>query len=200
MIKHLGKKLTRKDSRVPYMIDGERFTIPTAWSEVTLGEFMQLKKLKPGDSIGLLNILTGLSREVLERADLVDVERKIVPNLRFFEDEKIDLGAIPCPSTITIEGRAYIVPLDIRVKTFGQLVMLEQEVERSIKETGYLVDAMPLALAIYFYPIVTGKPFNGDEAEEFVEVMLKTKVVEAYPVAAFFLTSLQRSKSTGGKS
>lgn len=178
---------------IPFKINNQPFLIPSGWHELTLDQYVRLRNEFTGSNTDvLLEILSGLSKEMCYNASLEDVELLVIPALQWME-ERLAVESLPVPEKINIEGVGYDIISDIGKKTYGQKIALQKAMEDCIAETGDLINCLTFAIAVYYYPIVTKEIFNEDEAREFAKIIGKLKLTEAYPVADFFFSSLIKS-------
>ncbi|RCH53936.1 hypothetical protein DJ568_15465 [Mucilaginibacter hurinus] len=163
--------------------------LPTSWADITLGQAIALSQFdgnRKGAKMELLSIITGLPVN----------EVKALSEWEHFEDclafitEPADLSGFAIPDKVTIDGRAYKVPVNLKIETYGQKIALEELLRNAEPGPDGDVNIVPMmaeALAIYFYPIITGEPFRDERVEDFVQLMHQLPVKYAYPVAGFFL-------------
>ncbi|RKD19004.1 hypothetical protein BCY91_14095 [Pelobium manganitolerans] len=174
----------------------KEISIPTNWGDLTLGQMLTISELKEQKNykIKLLSIITGFTDDELSGA--TDLEQwKEIELLLSFLTETPDLKAYPLPNKIKIDNEEYKIPIDLKVETFGQKVALEELAKNLDPDNVNFISLMPEALAIYFYPRITGERFNDERVEDFVEIMRTIPVKQAFPVASFFLSSYVISAS-----
>jgi len=166
--------------------------IPCLWSEVTLGQFMYIVQEKELDAVKLLACLSGLSEEYLMNVPASSLS--VAANYVFFMKEVPDFTSWKLPEKITIDGVVCNVPKDIRTETFGQKIYLHEEMNRVITAEKKNIDAMPYALATYFYTQLTGdKKYTHDKVMSIIPRVMNTLAMEAVPVANFFLINWVKS-------
>ncbi len=182
--------------RLPLIINGFDFDLATAWPEVKTREFFAIRASTKNDLISRLSSITGVSEAMWETVDANSVSVLFTPDkdgwypLQYLEN-KLDFEALPIPKELTIDGKPYPVPNPLDI-TLGQKTYMEELViEYFKKHDGDITDAGPDVLACMFYPLVSGKKFTRDDAKAFKDTILdKTFIIEAYPIAAFFLLKL----------
>ena len=165
--------------------------LPSVWEDITLQQFMLLLSLKTWDEVSLLHILTGLSKEFI--LNVPEKSLRDVSKYLFFITEVPDFRTWAKPKHVTIAGKEYKVPT-VRAHTFGQKIYLQQEVNRVIENKHNQNEAAPYALAVYFYPIVTGdKEYTEEKILEFIPTVMQMRATDAIPTADFFLRSYLKS-------
>lgn len=188
MISLTIKKHKAKDGSI---VSEETIEIPSVWEDITLGQFMQIVGAKEMESIKLLSILSGKSIEFLNSIPAKQID--VATNYAFFLNDPVDFSKLKCPKEVLISGKLYNVP-KIKDETFGQKIYIQEEVNKCIEGSLPIYDAMPYALATYFYPVVTGvKNYTDKLIRGFIPTVLTMKAYEAIPVADFFLQSYVRS-------
>lgn len=90
-----------------------------------------------------------------------------------------DLVKLEVPQRILIKSKYYYVPTTLdefcKTLTYGQRLFLARKTENDF-------DAMIRVIDGYYYPLVTGKKWNEDNALLFGKYVLTCKVFELYPV------------------
>lgn len=166
--------------------------MPCLWSEVTLWQFMYIVQERELDSVKLIACLSGLSEDYLMNVPASSLN--FAADHAFFMREVPDFTSWKLPAQIIIDGKVCDVPKDIRTETFGQKIYLHEEMNRVITEEKKNIDAMPYALANYFYTAVTGdKKYTHEKVLSFIPKVMNTLAMEAVPVANFFLINWVRS-------
>jgi hypothetical protein len=183
------KKTKLKSGEV---IEARNIEMPCLWEEVTLKQFLALTTTEDMTPLKLLAILTDLSEDYLSQIPSKSIN--VASNYAFFMREPDAFKRWKKPDQVTIAGKRVRVPA-LREETFAQKIYIQQEVNRVIEETKSTYDAIPFALAVYFYPLVTGdkKEFSERKIKDFIPDVLNMRAVEAVPTADFFLTSFVKS-------
>jgi hypothetical protein len=176
---------------IPFNLGTYKFELPQDYGELTLRQFYAIRKSK-GDLLDLFSILSGLDRSIWEQTKDLDIDAKIAPALEWMND-KFNPDLFIKPAKLRIKGEYYDVPKDIRLKTFGQKLALQNETERISKEGGTDVDVFPYALALYFQPICFNNKYDAAQVDELLPLIMDCKIEEAYPIASFFLNNYLRS-------
>lgn len=166
-------------------LEGEILKCPTSWSEVTVEQFFRLRNEPSSDPITRYSIMLGVTRERIEKCRQFDLHLKLEPVLRFLNEPLKATKA----STVWLNGKEWDVPKDLGKYSYVQYVRLyEKMAEATEKSGGSTVDAIPIAVGIYFQPIVTGEKFATDKAEKFTEEFVsKMPITDAAAVGNFFL-------------
>lgn len=173
-------------------INGMPVSFPAGWSEVTVGQFLALRNIDATlDSARtfskILEIFTAIPAQTWYDMEATESHTEELFDLVAFTREKIDFNALACPEKITIDGKEYDVPKELRLSTYGQVTVFESKVFPLVTDKGDLLDAIPSALAIIFQPLITGKKFDGDTLNETEKLIHALPILVAYPVASFFL-------------
>ena len=180
-------KAIHKNTEIP-------FSVPQSWNEITLRQFLFLKEWDKKNFIKLISILCNIDYDILFNSRDIDIDNKIIPLLQWVKDP-VNVKTLSLPKEITIDGKQYPVPEDIKTKTLGQKITLQlflADAQTNNKDTS---DCISYALAIYFQPEITGKDFNDEEAKKIIPLIEDCKMFEAYPVGTFFLTNFLKSLS-----
>lgn len=173
--------------RIPYTIDKIKFTLPYGWAGLTLREWMDMRfSWDKSDYIRLLEILSGVPYDTWYSCRVIDLDKKVNPILSMITTSP-DWEKLPVPSLVTLGGTEIKVPKDLKLETFGQKSVLQIKTNKAQDEYGDPLRALPEALAIYFQPQLTGKPFDGITLEEIIPLVMEMPILEAYPVGTFFL-------------
>lgn len=172
---------------IPFKSGEFTFELPSKWADLTLKQFYALRD-SDGKAITAASILSGIPVSEFAKSDDVFILEKIYPFLTFLDD-KFDLENYFIPDFITIDGVKYPKPKELGVNTAGQKWHLEDAYREIVEKDKSEVDIYPLALAIYMQPIVTGKQYDADLVDELVPKIMDCKLIEAWPLASFFLTS-----------
>lgn len=186
---------------LPFSLGNHPFQLPTCWEDISLGKYLDLHRLAVEGRTEfhqILSVLIGIPEEDLQQCPEVDLDRRLAPHLTFLQTPVI-ASSIPVPDTITIDGKSYEVPKDLSLESFGQAIFLNEALRDAYGKTGDVIVAIPEALALYFYPKVTGKKFLIADAREFVPVIReKVSFMDGYPVGNFFLTTYIASRRKAG--
>lgn len=184
-----------------YKLGDTTFTIPASLKEATVRQFMQFREHgKKHDLIMSLSIFSGLPYETWSDAELkyIDIER-VVAALDWVQDFDM-LKTMPLPSVYHVGGKEFVVPSNLELKTLGQRVAFENEIFPCMTRTGDLMEVLDRAVAIYFYPELTGSKYDTDKLGDVLEAVRDSPISEAYPIARFFLKKYFDSREKKAKS
>lgn len=171
--------------QLKYIISGQTVYVPLAWSHVTVGQFMRMRKLPAGSNVShYLEIFTGISRDTWGREDYDSLEDVI--SCMSFLAELPDFKTFVMPEKYSIGGKELEIPKDIKLKSLDQRINFEQFCMPPVNESGDVLNVLDMAIAFYIQPIYEDKPFS-QAIEPTMEAVRGTLLCEAYPIAAFFL-------------
>jgi hypothetical protein len=164
--------ITFKINKLPYQF-------PTCWDDVTYRQSVALL-----DSVTLtdhIHIFTGIPKETLESAELVNLE-KISLALSF-------LSFAPTWDRTNMVGR-YIMPLDVTIQSLGQFESLRKLVlkipPKPVEEPKVFTDLCLTACAIYCQKLRDGI-FDSEKVHEVKEELQDFSCSEVMGTGAFFL-------------
>lgn len=164
-------------------IDLGKWSLPTRWDEVTLGQFAELEKLYKGeaskgvDAVDLISIMSGRTKdEVMELP--VDFMETMAIHLVFLETQP----EIEKPlNSIEIDGETYIINVKEKLK-FGEYVDFDQLVKSDPCD-------YPSMLAILCRK--EGEAYDSDfianEFQKRVDMFAGQPITKILPLIAFFL-------------
>ena len=175
------------------------FDVPQGYEEITIGQYLDILKWDGESLLDIVGILTGLDDEIIQNTDVDQVAYDVVKYLnwvtvppQFMDPEAEFHYEIPVPDTIVIGHQRYPVPKDIRLETFGQKVSLQVHLKMAEKDKLSLAEIIPMALAIYLYPVVSGKIYDEDRAREMIPLIKQVNLLDAYVVSGFFLNNSRK--------
>ena len=201
----------KKGENITYSIGKEVIKFPSGWHEVTVGQFLALRK--KGSDLSELEVLSILSGKPLEfwfSAECREEDLQKIEHALSWAKTPIDTNSLPLPEYISIGyvkikadtlnaairgGEKFRVPDNLKEYSFGHREMFNKNVMPILESTGDLVEAIPQALAIYFCAVVTGRKFDVKDLPEVEKAILECKFVEAFPVANFFFSKFQKLTS-----
>lgn len=169
--------------------------VPTSWSDLTLGQVLELFELNYMDKkirIKVLTILTGLSLdEINQLSGTANINKlnAIESSITFINNEP-NFKEFILTKTILLKGKELKIPIDLTKETFGQKVAAEELIRLSPKNKSGDIDIltlMPEILSIYLYPIFSNETFKDERVEYFIPLMKEISIKDAYPIASFFL-------------
>lgn len=169
----------------PIKITDVQQYMPDRWSEVTIGQLMQIENGDADDELFLLSVLSGVDYKTVVHSTLL--EDDVYQAVQFIYNGAPDWKALSVPSHLIINGKLCKVPRVDKV-TLGQHIMVAQLLEKS------LTDVLITIMATYFQPLVDGVKFDRDRVPEVEKMIAKVPAVEGWPVAYFFLRSTPNLK------
>ena len=170
-------------------------SVPTSWSDLTLGQVLQLfeldftvKKIR----MKVLCILTGLSlADISELAGEQNINKlNAIESTINFINETPNFKEFILPKSIILKGKEILIPLDLTKETYGQKVAAEELIRLSWVNQNGDIDILPLMpeiLAIYLYPLFANETFKDERVDTFIPLMKELSIKDAYPIASFFL-------------
>jgi hypothetical protein len=170
-------------------IDKDVYNLPEGWHDVIVNQFLELRNCENADFIKILSILISAPYDKVFACDPEMIAKKVIPMLGWYFDETFNFDELKIPPKLSIRDSEYPIPRDIRLKSFGQKIHLE-EIMRDMRDP---VAKMPYVVAIYMYPVVTKNKFDIESLDEFTKNTIgNCKITEIYPIANFFLTKLKK--------
>lgn len=168
------------------------FSLPTSYGELTYNQFVALKDMSDtSDIVGIFSILSGVEKSIIEQSGDLDLDEKIISLIKFLE--KLPNLVFLLPDQIYIGDKWYQKPTGIEVNTFGQKLSLQRKVISIQKEGKGEVDIYPFIVALYMQPAITGTPYDEDEVDRLVPLIMECKINQLFPIASFFLKSYELS-------
>lgn len=179
-------------------INGKNFLFPESWHEITVAQLIALRAMEQNAPLAkqiceALAILSGTKANEWFDMDADTDTHDTIFDLLAWTKQEIDWQKLPVPKVLTIGDRAIDIPQDLTLKTYGQVTVFESLVFPTVEKTGDLTDAIPVALAIYLQPLITGSKFDADKLGDTIADINKLRACEAFPVANFFLKKYLQS-------
>lgn len=188
------------------------------WEELTVKHWISLSKLegKELDFFQVFSVFSGIDYKVLMSINDKNLERKIYQGVNWFFEEPVDLDKVPLPEQVVYNKTAIPIPKHFGSKTIGQKFMLNKH----IKSKMSMEEMIPIVLAIYLEPeykikrkeIELGKmhidfteeeralvAWSPEKTAHFIKVCEDFPIMEAYPIASFFLGLRKHPKRLGLK-
>jgi len=170
-------------------IDKDIYNLPESWDEVTVDQFLELRDCENADFITILSKLINAPYDKVFACNPEMIAKKVMPMLDWYFDETFNFDELKMPPKLSVRDKEYPIPRDIRQKSFGQKLHLEE----IMKDMNDPVSKMPYVVAIYMYPIVTKNKFEIESLDEFAKNIIgNCKITEIYPIAIFFLNKLKK--------
>ncbi len=178
---------------ITFDFEGQRVTVPTSWSEVTVEHFIMPEFLS-GDALKLLSALSGIPLEKLANTK-GDYTEQFNKTVHFLNANPGGWAGGEKPDKFMLLNKPCKIPKDIELETFGQKIMMGQV----IASNEFVYSAMPEAIAIYLGPQVFPKDWYN-RIDEIAKEVLRMKISQVYPVAAFFLSLSKEFRKSGPES
>lgn len=176
--------------------------IASSYAELKVSQFLKLNHLKrESDLCEILSIISDKDYKFWFDADVTEISLEHLMAAIAWANTPPDFASREVPKEIKIGEKNVSVPEDLSIKTLGQqlafIQMVLPSVQQRVQETGKVSfgDELPVALAIYLQPLITGEKFNGDTLKETIKQCEDCLVMEALPVANFFLSKFLNLKS-----
>jgi len=173
---------------VDLKINETTYTIPTEWSEVTVGQYIALcENTTDLSAARLLSIFTGISYDVLVNMPIEHFNLVVLPELNFFTTEwnPFQEGR---KKTITIGKYEFDTIEDPSRERLGQKLFLQQLVNKAISESVPHYNLICPVIACYYAPFVhPEKKWEEKHVMQFAKLVENATIAEAYPEANFFL-------------
>jgi len=97
---------------------------------------------------------------------------------------------LPCPDTIRIKRKQYVVPKTMEEFTksisYGQRLYLTREEENDIGAILRLING-------YYYPLVTGQPWDEEKVFLIQKYVVNLQVINIYPLSVHFVAMLKET-------
>lgn len=164
-------------------IDLGKWSLPTRWDEVTLGQFADLERLYKGeaskgvDAVDLISIMSGRTKDEVMALPLDFMETMSI-HLVFLETQPEIEKPI---NSIEIDGDTYIINVKEKLK-FGEYIDFDQ----LIKSDPCDYPSM-LAILCRKEGEVYDSDFIANEFQKRVDMFAKQPVTKILPLIAFFL-------------
>jgi hypothetical protein len=171
-----------------FLFDNKSIKLPESWSEVAFSQFVKMQSLNEEKNTILetLSILSGEPYDSWLLCRDVDIDEKVVPFISFIY-HKVDFEKLPIPKTINYKGKEYKGVKDIGLETFGQKIIFQDYLNKSLEKETNIIQTFPYIVAIYLQPIITESEFNTDKVEELEKEINEMPVTVVIPLATFFL-------------
>jgi len=120
----------------------------------------------------------------LRKISRLDLGTMISEPLRY-DGLREGLASLPLPELLTIRGKKLTIPTNLNDfcdnVTYGQKIFFQRPEEN---EYGIVLRF----ISGYFYPLFSGKEWDENRALKFGSFVLRSKVLEVYPVALHLVT------------
>ena len=177
-------RLLQNCRMITLRINGEKFPIPTEWSDVSFKDYINLLSL-PNSLLHYLHLFTGIPLESLQKAQIANLE-KIALALSFLTiPPKFEPG-------VTKMVGPYVIPEDVTLQSLGQfedLKALLQKVPQTldaIEDVIKLHDLYGTACAIYIQKLKHGE-YNFSRVPQVREEIDNFSCTQVIQTGSFFL-------------
>lgn len=175
---------------IVFKTNDSNFELPTRWGELTFEQFYKLQN-SDGSFLSLIEILTGIDKKVWQNSDDLMIKEKLLPYLEWMSGE-FDLQNYIIPDYLIFSGKKYPCPKDINKCTAGQKWHLEDALQNR-PEGMSDIQLLPIALAVYFQPLINESEYDSDKVDALVPEMNKLKLEDGWGIASFFLLNFVKS-------
>jgi hypothetical protein len=173
------------------------FSIPETWEEVSLGQFISLKKalLKgPISSLEILSSFSGVDAKIWANVPQKQCLGPLSVVKTFWEKEPPEFLKLPLPESIEIDGKVLFPPDDP-----GEYALIQNETMNKLLgvwaqngdiKTGSLDELIIYSdeiLALFFQPLYTNSEYDEKKAKEMLPKIRALRAVDSLPFACFFL-------------
>jgi hypothetical protein len=193
----IGDILVENEPGSPAIHDYE-FDLPTSWQDLTFEQgsrlFIDWFTKDKDDIFMLMEILSGVSHKVWFNA-IGDVDANISSHIKFLS-EIPNLAELPMPKSIKIGEKNITLPTNLGLQTFGQKVMLQEEINKHLGKPHDMLKIAPMAVAVYAYPGFYEAPLDSEQLKTFSEMILQCNFLDVYSAGRFFF--LRSVKSSAG--
>ena len=167
--------------------DMGKWSLPTRWSEVTLGQFAELEKLYNGDAskgvdtVDLIAVMSSRTKDEVMTLPLEFMETMMV-HLVFLETQPEIEGAT---DRVEIDGETYIINYKEKLK-FGEYVDFDQLMKSNPNDYPSM-----FAIICRKEDEAYDSEYVANEFQKRVEMFSRQPVTKMLPLIAFFLRRYQ---------
>jgi len=181
-------------------IQGKNFFLPTSIEEISLGRFLEFRKINPANNLQLMQWVLNSKHNFTDTDTIADEIAKCLT---------IAEPAIKEMYDFIQSGKNHDIPTEVNV--LGEVIkfkasfinempywpyevvkmLIQKEIEKGDK--GDQTELIPQVLSHYFYSIISKSPYDEDKASEFVDIINDIPMVEAIQAANFFFRKCQSS-------
>lgn len=183
----IGETLVETDEGYPAIHDYS-FDLPTSWDDLTFEQgarlFIDWYSKDIDNIFMLMEILSGVSYKVWMNA-IGNVDVDVATHIKFLSEIPA-LADLPLPKTILIGEKEIAMPKNVGLQTFGQKVMLQEEINKHLGKPHDLLKICPMAVACYSYPEYYNAPLDSERLKTFAELIQQSKFLDVYSAGRFF--------------
>jgi hypothetical protein len=188
---------------IPILINGNPYTLPTKWSEITVRQYRDLNRhkdeIEKADNFAnarLISIFTGINFDTLLNFDCSSFTNEVLPALTFVEKD-IDLFAVKRADKIKIGSKEVNAIVDPKRERLGQKLYLEQVLEKAIENKTHISEIVAPVVACYYAPKLNDEnKWILENVEAVQELVLESTVVTMIPETVFFLIGYINNKKS----
>lgn len=170
-----------------FTLNGKQIEVTDSWEAMTFAQYLRILKLKD-DTVEMISILTGISRETLAKAQIKGVEKLLYASQFLNTAPKF-------PENPTKIGE-YKLPLnsngvfDIQFESLAQFEDMRQ-IMNTLKEGVHAhTEAYASYCAIYLQKLRDGE-YDGDKALKMVPEIMNYPASDVIVAGGFFFVRLQ---------
>ena len=175
---------------IKFKANGEKYTCPTSWADITFKQWKQLKSTK--DDLEIISILSGIPSDIIKRIS----ERSILKlSLAVsFISRPLDIENYLPPEEIEISRRVKFPFIkDIKGKTYGQKIYFQHVLSNNKEDEAKIIEE---SILIYAEPYLSGKEFNISKLSELKNSLDNVFFVDLYSIAINYSDQLKKILET----
>jgi hypothetical protein len=144
-----------------------KYKIPEKWSEIKVGEFMEIVKVETNDllsdfqkSIDVINIVSGIPKDIIEDMDFDTEFSELVKTVDFLQTPVVEQEK----DSVMIEGEEYFLKKDFDNKTAGEVASFDVIYKKNKSDLYTCLDEL--------LPLFLRKKTDDGELERFKSSMM----------------------------
>ena len=159
-----------------------KITVPTSFEDINLGQYLELGKIDPSDTLGQIAILCDISKEDIkrmEKSSLIELEA-LLSSIEQTDEDKYKHERF-----IELRGLKYGFHPNLSEMSVGEFVDLDSLCQNPLEN-------LPKIMAILYRPVIEEafqsyqiKPYTSHEDSE---IMLEMKMPDVLGSLNFFLS------------
>lgn len=174
---------------IKFKSNGNKYQIPSSWSEVTYNQWEKLSKTEK--DIEIMAILSGMPKEMLKRLDDKSFY-KLSLGLSFI-GTKLEMDKYEAPENLVVPINKKTIKVklieDINTGTFGQKIALHKLLNDNSDDIfSYLIDI----ILVYSQPQIDGSEFNENRFDELRPSFKDLFLVDLYSTAISYIKQLKK--------
>jgi hypothetical protein len=184
------------------------FEIPQNWDEVTVGEFVEIKKLliagiKPEGS-NLLPVFSGIPADVWRKTKTEAVGGAIAAVFELWTSPPPEFLKLPTPKSISINEKEIGTKAGLGKYSFGIIEAMTQKITNWITQDGVKADSLDEliifaaeVIALFSYEEYSGGEWDEEKSKDIIPEIQDLPAVIGIPLAVFFLSIALESLTNG---